>query len=66
MFILGLIGWWIVGMSSFIYWWTKDYDLDINAAGGALIIGVAGPIAFFIGWLVHGDTDKVLIKKRGS
>ena len=69
MLILGTIIWYIIGISSFIYWWTTDYDLELNVSLilGLIIIGLVGPIAFLIGYSIHGKPNPkaiVLIKKR--
>ena len=65
--IVGII-WYIVGVLSFIYWWTSELDLDFNALLFGFFVGLIGPIAFVFGYLVHGEPiklfSKVLIKQR--
>ena len=73
MFVLLCILWFISGAASFIYWWTKEYDFTWDYVPLMVVSGVCGPLAFFIGWCVHGDAvfgrlfknkDGVLFKKR--
>lgn len=58
--------WYALGFAGFVYWWTKDYDFTQSEIGGAVFFAFLGPITFVMGWMVHGDTDKVLFKKRGQ
>lgn len=66
--ILIAIVWYIIGCASFIYWWTRDYDIDTTHIFGILVIGLGGVFSFFIGWTIHGGSliknPKVLFKKR--
>lgn len=55
--------WYLSGICSFIYWWTKTEDLTFGYALASLYIGLAGPLAFLIGMLLHGK-EIILIKKR--
>lgn len=70
--------WWLSGVASYIFWWTKDYDLSLSDLYFSFGVGVIGPLAFPIGWDVHGRTPKreektsqrrppfILIHKRGT
>lgn len=62
------LAWYVIGVLSFIFWWTKDYNITVFEVPLTLLIGIIGPIAFLIGWVVHGDMSykdsKILIKKR--
>lgn len=62
-FIVCAMLWYVAGISSFIYWWTKEFSLDMTHLPLVFIVGIIGPVAFIIGWCFHGDT-KVLIKRR--
>jgi len=63
--ILGFVSWFIVGASSFIYWFTKDFDLCLKNLGLVFVTGLMGPISFFIGAYIHGPgRDTILIKQR--
>lgn len=65
--IVGSIIWYVIGCASFIYWWTNEYDFETSTVLVALCAGLIGPIAFLVGWGIHGSyQDKVLIKKRGE
>lgn len=59
------IAWYLVGMASFVYWWTSEYDLETNQLFTIFIAGLVGPFSFLIGWIIHGKhTNKVIFRKR--
>lgn len=64
--------WYLVGICSFIYWWTKDHDFDMSLIFICFIEALFGPFTFLFGWLIHGDHSKrkikqpVSVKKRGK
>ena len=65
MLTLIIITWYVIGVVSFIYWWTEDYDFSHNELPLAVITGVLGPIAFLMGWTMHGkNPSKPIINKR--
>lgn len=65
MIVFLVILWWAIGTASFIYWWTGEHDLTLSASFMSLFVGITGPIAFFMGWLIHGKSKPVvLIKAR--
>ena len=71
MLALILVAWVLSGLGSFVYWWTTEHDLTLSGLMGFLLFGVlVGPLAYIIGWVVHGDTSDnkrepfVVIKKR--
>jgi hypothetical protein len=60
--------WLASGAGSFIYWWTRQYDLTMNDVPLLVINALNGPFAFLVGWILH-PSDKpptVLIRKRGK
>lgn len=64
--LLIIVLWWAIGTASFIYWWTSEFDLTVCSGIGSLFAGSVGPIAFFIGWCIHGEArlPTVLMKAR--
>lgn len=67
MLILGIISWYLSGVFSFIYWWTSDYDYRGTDIPITLLMGIAGPIAFLMGWCIHSKKNtRVLIKMRAN
>jgi hypothetical protein len=56
--------WYISGVASFIYWWTKDFDFTSGEALTAAGMGFCGPFAYQIGYSIHNKSDNVIIKKR--
>ncbi len=67
MIITIIIIWYLIGLYGFKYWWTKDYDLMVKDLFSMMIIGIAGPMSFIIGYIVHGDfngNNKIIFKKR--
>jgi hypothetical protein len=69
-FLLALLIWFVVGALSFIFWWTKDFDLTSNNIPSLLVSALIGPLAFYNGWLVHIQknfgTPRVLMKRKKS
>lgn len=66
MIIFCLILWFVFGVLSHIYWWTKIFNYTINDIFFSLCCGVLGPISYIIGFLSPRDynINKVLIKRR--
>jgi hypothetical protein len=64
MILLALLLWYSIGVCSIIYWVTSEFDFTADYIPLAIIIGLLGPFVFLIGYLIHGDTGGVLIKKR--
>lgn len=61
--------WFISGGSSFVFWWTKDYDLKLGPELIVLFFAtLAGPLSFIIGACIHGDEGgdrgKILMRRR--
>lgn len=63
--IIVVLAWLISGHKSFVYWWTKDYDLTTRELALSIFISIVGPFAYLAGRGIHGDKGtKVLKKKR--
>ncbi len=62
--------WLASGAGSFIYWWTKDFPFRAEDIPTAAIVSAMGPVAFFGGWVIHGEPiftcDTILIRRRGK
>jgi hypothetical protein len=58
--------WFASGAASFIYWWTRNYDLESSDLPLVLMNGFTGPLAFLVGMSMHADrkASRVLIRKR--
>lgn len=52
--IMFLIVWYLSGVVSFVYWWTRDWRMDSWAYKFMWIIGITGLGAFLFGWIQHG------------
>ncbi|MFW6219838.1 MAG: hypothetical protein ACOCZ5_01360 [bacterium] len=67
-FIIAFLLWFFVGVLSFIYWWTSDFDLSTDEIPLLITAGFFGGFSFFIGWIVHGRVPvtkkKILLRKR--
>lgn len=66
-----IVSWWVVGVAGFVFWWTKEFDFTFGCdILMSCIVGIAGPVSWVIGYLVHGQPHefipKVMIKKRGA
>ena len=61
-----VIVWWYIGYRSFIFWWTHDFDYTQAEVLKAYVMGVYGPIAFLMGYFIHGwvGGKKILKAKR--
>lgn len=55
--ILILSTWYLSGVTSFIFWWTKESDYCDVAIVVSLMAGLIGPIAFGLGYIIHGDGE---------
>lgn len=62
--VIGCILWYIIGMASFIYWWTSEHDFDTSLIPLCLFFGFFGLITFIIGADIHKEPI-VIFKKRG-
>lgn len=65
-YIIVSLVWWIVGVASFVYWWTKNYDFRAEDSVIAILVGFFGPVAFIVGWAMDGNSKKIIIKRRES
>lgn len=63
---LWLIPWWILGIISFVYWWTKDHSLTWCDLLIGMVIASGGPLMWFMGWLTHGEPCRVILPKRNK
>jgi hypothetical protein len=70
--ILGLAIWYLIGMYSFYYWWTKDHNINTNPKLLSLwfSVGLLGIASWFICRGLHsGKPSKndsiTLFKNRG-
>lgn len=63
--LLLILAWYFSGVGSFIFWWTSQHDFTTGEMVLAGMMGIAGPIAFIIGSVIHSRMDeRVLIKRR--
>lgn len=61
---LGIL-WYVIGVISFVFHWTYDQDFTHVQIIQTVILGLGGPIVFFLGYLIHlRENPKVLIKRR--
>jgi len=61
--IIICIAWYAIGVLSFVYWWTKDYDFTHGEIFLAFLLGFGGPFIWPMGKSFHGN-DAVIVKKR--
>ncbi|KWH03710.1 hypothetical protein WT58_24050 [Burkholderia territorii] len=63
--LLLALAWYLSGVGSFIFWWTRQHDFTTGEVILAGLLGLVGPIAFIMGAIVHADrVERVLIKRR--
>lgn len=59
------IAWYVVGLLSFIFWWTTDEDLTLASLVFGCLVAISGPVAFVAGAIIHGRSGgPVLLKRR--
>ena len=55
--ILIMLLWTALGTVSFIFWWKKDFDLRVSDVLIGTVFGsILGPLAFIVGYFIHGIT----------
>lgn len=64
MFVLIIITWYIIGVASFIYWWTEDHDFRLNEIPMLVLFGSLGPVTFLMGWMDSKDLPNPVLKRR--
>lgn len=65
--IVSCIMWYAIGIVSFIYWLTKDYDFTTHPGDicACIVSGLIGPFSFILGWMLCSNvSEKVIFKKR--
>jgi len=62
--LLFAIVWFIIGYVGFVYWSTKDTDVDLAYSLIGIFIALLGPVAWLIGWIIFGDKSGTVIFKR--
>lgn len=51
---VGVVLWTLVGFHSFKFWWTHDHELWRAPFSLVAAASLMGPLAFLIGWCIHG------------
>jgi len=66
MIVLYVVLWIAIGMASFIYWWTRDYDFTTADLFPFVFAALMGPISFPVGAMIHGggSNGSAIIKRR--
>lgn len=65
--ILGILTWLVIGASSFIYWWTTEFDLTTDEILPIIAASLIGPGSFLMGACIHSNkSKKVLIRQRNE
>lgn len=65
--VAAFLAWYFIGLSGFIFWWTKDEDLTTEELGLMLLVSFTGILSWVIGLYVHGMPSvkfKTFVKKR--
>jgi hypothetical protein len=54
------------GWSGFIFWWTKDFDLQLGDLPICIFAGVMGPLTWVVGGILHGghSSGPVMLRRR--
>ena len=59
--------WWVIGVAGFVFWWTSQFDFTVGETGFAAFVGLSGPFAWIIGYVIHGpdQASSIVVKRRG-
>lgn len=55
-----MLVWFLVGLCSHVYWWTKDHPLHWASIPLLVIASFVGPASWVIGWMLHNDDVRVI------
>ena len=58
--------WYIIGVASFVYWWTEDYDLTPQVIPLAIIVGFGGILTFLFGMSIHGKQTTIIKSRKNK
>ena len=65
MLMLIIITWYVIGVVSFVYWWTEQYDLRVGDLTLVALVAIIGPLALLMGWTMYGKSpSKPIIKRK--
>ncbi len=54
--IVIMLTWWVVGVAGFVFWWSKEFKLEVEDLMASIFIGgILGPLAWIAGWFLHGS-----------
>jgi hypothetical protein len=59
MSLLIFIAWYLIGVSSFLFWWTREMPLSACDPATFFIVGFTGPIAWIMGWSIHSKNSHI-------
>lgn len=64
-----LLLWYVIGYISFIWHWNYNLDVTLFTFLLGLLIGIMGPIAIPVGYIMHPrtnseDMERIFIKRR--
>lgn len=66
-YIIAALLWYLSGVWGFVWWWTHEYDLTLDEIWFMLIVGLYGPVAWVMGWSIHGKKQfKTVVLKNKS
>jgi hypothetical protein len=55
MILLVFIAWYLMGIASFLFWWSREFNIITNDLFMSLIVGVLGPTAWMLGYIMHSN-----------
>lgn len=64
MIALIITTWYVIGVVSFVYWWTEDHDFRLNEIPMLILLGSLGPVTFLMGWMDSKDWSNPVLKRR--
>jgi hypothetical protein len=53
MILLVFIAWYLIGIASFLFWWSREFAITTTDLSVSLAIGLTGPIAWILGYSLH-------------
>jgi hypothetical protein len=59
MLFIMLLTWYLIGVSSFYFWWTRELKITSAELPVLCITGICGPFAYILGYIIHAKHTNV-------
>ena len=55
--------WWVAGTAGVCFWHCEKEPLIVSDVPKAMLVGMIGPVTWFLGWLIYNDRAGAILKK---